>query len=200
MGCYRASKLCTQSQWNLWSKFSNTNFRTLKDLQKWRRFSMTYLTLWKHGFLQNSSWLTESIKKEMFQKCQRECGSQKEYLGYITLNILPGTENLHLVEINCQFYWRWNVILYIQLLKSYVLIIIPCGHYTLFLSWVSWVNNYGWECFGCSSNCLAPNVTIFKRIQFSGKGMNFFFTIFYSIYFWSINYTMTTNFWHNREK
>ena len=62
-----------------------------------------------------------------------------------------------------------------------------------------WANNYGWEYFGCSSNCLIPDVTIFTKMQFSGKHINIF-TIFFSIYFWGINHTMITNFWHNRKK
>ena len=62
-----------------------------------------------------------------------------------------------------------------------------------------WLNNYGWEYFGCSNNCLAPNVTVFTKMQFSGKRINIF-TIFFSIYFWGINHTLITNFWNNREK
>ena len=61
------------------------------------------------------------------------------------------------------------------------------------------INNYGWEYFGCSSNCLAPNVTIFTKMQFSGKRINVF-SIFFSICFWGINCTMITNFWHNWDK
>ena len=57
----------------------------------------------------------------------------------------------------------------------------------------------GWEYFGCSSNCLVPNVTIFTKMQFSGKCINIF-TIFFSIYFWGINHTMITIFWHNRKE
>ena len=40
---------------------------------------------------------------------------------------------------------------------------------------------------------LPPNVTIFTKMQFSGKRINFF-TIFFSIYFLGINHTMITNF------
>ena len=53
--------------------------------------------------------------------------------------------------------------------------------------------------FGCSNNCFAPNVTIFTKMQFSWKCINIF-TIIFSIYFWCINHTIITNFWHNREK
>ena len=60
-------------------------------------------------------------------------------------------------------------------------------------------NNYGWEYFGCSNNCLAPNVTIFSKMQFSGKRIKVF-SIFFSICFWGINRTLITNFWHNRDK
>ena len=41
--------------------------------------------------------------------------------------------------------------------------------------------------------------TIFTKMQFSGKRINFF-TIFFSSYFWGINHTMITNFWRIREQ
>ena len=90
----------------------------------------------------------------------------------ITLNIPPGTRNLYHIKLNWQYYRRLNAIIYIQLLKYYVTIIIPCGHHTIFSIMNQWVNNYEWEYFGCSSNCLAPNVTIFTKMQFSGKRIN----------------------------
>ena len=46
---------------------------------------------------------------------------------------------------------------------------------------------------------IRPYVTIFTKLQFSGKRINIF-TIFFSIYFWGINHNMITNFWHNRDK
>ena len=110
----------------------------------------------------------------------------------IPRNISPGTQNLYLIELNCQYCRRLSAIVYIQLLKSYVIVIIPFRHCTIFSSWTS-ESNYGWEYFGCSSNCLAPNVTIFTKMQFSGKRINIF-TIFFGIYFLDINHTMITYF------
>ena len=106
---------------------------------------------------------------------------------------------MYTFELNCQNYRRLKAILYIQLLKSYVIVIIPCTTLYNLSILGQWVNNYRWEYFGCSSNCLAPNVTIFTKMQFSGNRINIF-TLFFSIYFLGINHTMITNFWHNREK
>ena len=93
---------------------------------------MIYLTLWKHGFLQNwSSWLTE-IYEKCFKSARGSVALKKNSCG-IHWNIPPGTQNLHLIELNCQYSRRWNSILYIQLLKSYVIVIIPCGHQSLII-------------------------------------------------------------------
>ena len=54
---------CTQSQWDFWSKFSNTNL-----MKTWVSTKLKFRVDWNN--------------KKMFQKCQMECSSRKEYLGY----------------------------------------------------------------------------------------------------------------------
>ena len=102
----------------------------------------------------------------------------------IPRNIPPGTQNLYLIELNCQYYRRLNTILY-----PAIEILCNSNHpmWTLYnLSIMGqWANNYGWEYFGCSSNCLAPNVTSFTKVEFSGKRINIF-TIFFSFPFGAI--------------
>ena len=72
----------------------------------------------------------------MFQKWQGSVALKKNTWG-IPWNIQPGTQSLYLIKLNWQYYRRLNAILYIQLLKYYVIVIIPCGHYTIFPSWAS---------------------------------------------------------------
>ena len=63
---------------------------------------MIYLTLWKHGFLQNwSPWLTEIIKK-CFKSDSRSVALKNNTWG-IPRNIPLGTQNLYLIELNCQY-------------------------------------------------------------------------------------------------
>ena len=117
-----------------------------------------------------------------------------------TPNIPPGTQNLYLIELNCMSV-LWKIKCYS--LHTAIEVLWNRNHPMWTLDNLSimghWVNNYGWKYFGCSSNCHALNVTIFTKMQFSGKRINIF-TIFFSIYFWGINHTMITNFWHSREK
>ena len=152
------------------------------------------------------TWVSRELKFMVEwnnQKCfKSDSGSValKKNTWGIPWNIPPGTQNLYHIKLNWQYYRRLNAILYIQLLKYYVTVIIPCGHHTIFPPWAGqWLNNNEWEYVGCSSNSFAPNVTIFTKMQFSGKCINIY-TIFFSIYFEGINHTMITNFWHNREK
>ena len=89
------------------------------------------------------TWVSTKLKFMVYwnnKKCFKSARGSvalKKNTWVIPWNILPGTQNLHFIELNCQYYRRWNAILYIQLLKSYVIVIIPCGHQTIFLSWVS---------------------------------------------------------------
>ena len=64
--------------------------------------------------------------KKCFKSARGSVALKKNTWG-ILWNIPPGTQNLHHIELNCQYYRRWNAILYIQLLKSYEIVIIPCG-------------------------------------------------------------------------
>ena len=135
----------------------------------------------------------------MFQKWQWESSSQKEYLGYPLEYPTWHPNFISYIKLNWQYFRRLNAILYPPAIE----ILCNSNHPMWTLHNLSimgqWVNNYEWEYFGCSSNCLAPNVTIFTKMQFSGKCINFF-TIFFSIYFWGINHTMITNCWYNQEK
>ena len=59
----------------------------------------------------------------MFQSASGSVALKKNTWG-IPWNIQPGTQNLYLIKLNWQYYRRLNAILYIQLLKYYVTVII----------------------------------------------------------------------------
>ena len=96
------------------------------------------------------TWVSTKLKfmvKWNNQKCFKSASGSvalKKNTWGIPWNIQTGTQNLYLIKLNWQYYRRLNAILYIQLLKYYVIVIIPCGHYTIFPSragqWRQWVN------------------------------------------------------------